>query len=417
MNGPELCFVWEPEVSTSRASPATLAADLGLGSGMGLTPASRSGNNSETASKDSKEDTSTSMTSSVSKAPSTNNYEEIDDVFNEELLTCAIAELDVCSVCSRMHSGVLCDSMITPSTISRNDSLNCGRIEAGGDSRLERNVHYLDEFMRSSDTSGGATKSETTLDGEGRRSRLMASFASASSELEESQSTATEELQEVARNEFFPNTPQDLSMLLRRGQGADGCETGVTPVEGGYTQGGAQLTGYESYLEGGGRGLGTFEANMHKSDSVHTQASSFSNVSEDGEGESENTIGNQEKQTEKTLESVENEDTEKRNGAEGDGEEPQQQAMFSSAGDSGITGTISTHSDLSASCVAVRSPSGGKVGICRMFLLCARVRAIRFAARNAIRTHEGTRAERHILQPTDEGYAEPEVEDDDATRD
>uniref|UniRef100_A0A0M3J584 LNS2 domain-containing protein n=1 Tax=Anisakis simplex TaxID=6269 RepID=A0A0M3J584_ANISI len=340
MNGPELCFVWEPEVSTSRASPATLAADLGLGSGMGLTPASRSGNNSETASKDSKEDTSTSMTSSVSKAPSTNNYEEIDDVFNEELLTCAIAELDVCSVCSRMHSGVLCDSMITPSTISRNDSLNCGRIEAGGDSRLERNVHYLDEFMRSSDTSGGATKSETTLDGEeqderamgnseedgeGRRSRLMASFASASSELEESQSTATEELQEVARNEFFPNTPQDLSMLLRGGQGADGCETGVTPLEGGYIQGGAQLTGYESYLEGGGRGLGTFEANMHKSDSVHTQASSFSNVSEDGEGESENIIGNQEKPTEKTLKSVRNEDAEKRNGAEGEGDEPQQQ--------------------------------------------------------------------------------------------
>ncbi|KHN84114.1 hypothetical protein Tcan_10383 [Toxocara canis] len=310
MNGPELCFVWEP-LAASTLTPVELASN-----------------------SDCSRDTSNSLTSSVSKATSTNTYEDIDNAFSEDLLTCAIAELDICATCSRMHAGVLCDSMMSSSKLSRSDF--------GTQRSDKKDLHYLDEFMSESRSTIGGQSSATIDDDE--QSRLMASFAS-TSELEDSQSaddasgtgesdvhegtvgTANDKEQEMAstiaqhgsqttlasntvesnklneavafgvdallaRNEYFPNTPQDLSILLN-----SRTRLGENDKQG-------------------------------KGDMILTHSPSFSNVSDEDAS------------TRETLSKK-----------EADNIDDSQKAMFSSGVDSGIAGTMSTHSDLSASCM------------------------------------------------------------------
>uniref|UniRef100_A0A9J2Q0E9 UDENN FLCN/SMCR8-type domain-containing protein n=1 Tax=Ascaris lumbricoides TaxID=6252 RepID=A0A9J2Q0E9_ASCLU len=319
MNGPELCFVWEP-IAVSSLSPVEFASN-----------------------SDCSKDTTNSLTSSVSKATSTNTYEDIDNAFNDDLLTCTIAEMDVCAICSRMHPGVLCDSMISSSTLSRSES-------AGQRSRND-GLHYLDEFMSESRSTLGARTNTTVEDDE--QARLMTSFAS-TSELEESQSadstsgndeddgkggesritidqeevlaqyslqipadsniTRPDEMTEaiafgvdvlLARNECFPNTPQDLSMLLMTEARLD--EPNKEGKEG-------------VFFERAPSNVDSTSTNTV----MLTHSPSFSNVSDEG--------------------AVAGETVSKRGT---DGTDETQQAMFSSAVDSGITGTISTHSDLS----------------------------------------------------------------------
>ncbi|VDM45460.1 unnamed protein product [Toxocara canis] len=281
MNGPELCFVWEP-LAASTLTPVELASN-----------------------SDCSRDTSNSLTSSVSKATSTNTYEDIDNAFSEDLLTCAIAELDICATCSRMHAGVLCDSMMSSSKLSRSDF--------GTQRSDKKDLHYLDEFMSESRSTIGGQSSATIDDDE--QSRLMASFAS-TSELEDSQSaddasgTGESDVHEgtvgtandkavafgvdalLARNEYFPNTPQDLSILLN-----SRTRLGENDKQG-------------------------------KGDMILTHSPSFSNVSDEDAS------------TRETLSKK-----------EADNIDDSQKAMFSSGVDSGIAGTMSTHSDLSASCM------------------------------------------------------------------
>uniref|UniRef100_A0A914ZKR2 Uncharacterized protein n=1 Tax=Parascaris univalens TaxID=6257 RepID=A0A914ZKR2_PARUN len=298
MNGPELCFVWEP-VAVSNLSPVEFASN-----------------------SDCSKDTTNSLTSSLSKATSTNTYEDIDNAFSDDLLTCTIAEMDICAACSRMHPGVLCDSMISSSTLSQSGS-------AGQRSRNDR-LHYLDEFMSESHSTLGAQTNTTIEDDE--QARLMTSFAS-TSELEESQSADSTSGNDedggkgdesriivdeaiafgvdalLARNEYFPNTPQDLSMLLvTEAQLDESNEEGKLGI----------------FIEKASSNVDSTSTNT----TMLTHSPSFSNVSDEG--------------------AVAGETVSKRGT---DSADETQQAMFSSAVDSGITGTISTHSDLS-----VRSP-------------------------------------------------------------